>query len=100
LILAFAGAGVAEWGLRRLFARQFAAARAQAGQRPAWAVVVFGIDLAGIAVFVVVAAGLFLLGYRGHDATRQLFMTLLAAGAITRLALALSRLLLAPGNGA
>jgi len=96
----FAVGGAAEWVYRHLTAnlrRQMTAARPQAPlTRISYALLRFGLDLLGIAIFTAATIATFFVFYHGHVPVRLTVMTLVGAVFIIRLLALVSRFVLAP----
>ena len=96
----FAVGSAAEWAYRRLTVnprRQMAQARPQAPlSRISYALLRFGLDLLGIAIFTAATIATFFVLYQGHVPVRLTVMMLVGAVFIVRLIALVSRFLLAP----
>jgi hypothetical protein len=96
----FAVGGVAEWLFRHFTAnlrRQMTEARLQAPlTKISYAILRFGLDLLGIAIFTAATIATFFVFYQGHPPVRLTVMMLVGAVFIVRLTSLVSRFLLAP----
>jgi small-conductance mechanosensitive channel len=96
----FAVGCAAEWLFRHATAhlrRQITEARSQAPlTRISYAMLRFGLDLLGIAIFTAVTVAAFFVLYQGHVPVRLTVMTLIGAVFVVRLVSLVSRFVLAP----
>ena len=94
--LALGAERVYRWLARGLYAGLLPPPGAEALQRLGRLTARLGLDVLGVAVFMLVILGSFLLLYQGHEATRMVVMTFLTALVIARLISVISRFFFAP----